>query len=195
MLEANLFPEVRLALAYAPAQLRPLQLAVFALDARLAGIVGQAREVLLAQIKLAWLRERLAEPAAKRPKGEPLLAALADWQGSVDPLMALIDGWEAMLDPETPDYLALAQGRAAMGRGLAEQAGLGAASSDAATALRDWSLGATGQGGALPRITLPRGLRPLAVLHGLARRRAGQMPLLDGPMALAAAIRIGMIGR
>ena len=29
----------------------------------------------------------------------------------------------------------------------------------------------------------------------LARRRGGQMPLLDGPLALAAAMRIGMIGR
>lgn len=195
MLEASLSPEVRLSLAYAQAGVRPLQLAAFALDARLAGIVGNAREVLLAQIKLAWWRERLAEPVDRRPRGEPLLAALAGWQGGTDPLLALIDGWEAMLDPETPDYRSLAEGRAALGRGLAMQAGQVDAAEAAASALRGWSLAATGQGGPLPALGLPRELRALAVLHGLARRRGGRMPLLDGPLALAAAMRIGMIGR
>ena len=123
MLEASLATEVRLAPAYAAARLRPLQLAAFALDARLAGIVGNAREVLLAQIKLAWLRERLAEPADQRPAGEPLLAALAGWQGSVEPLLTLVDGWEGMLDPDEPNLAALAAGRAALGRGLAMQGG------------------------------------------------------------------------
>ena len=50
VLEASLSPDVRLALAYAPTGVRPIQLAAFALDAKLAGIVGHAREVLLAQI-------------------------------------------------------------------------------------------------------------------------------------------------
>lgn len=194
MLEASLFPEVRLALAYAPARLRPLQLAAFALDARLAGIVGNAREVLLAQIKLAWLRERLAEPAEQRPAGEPLLTALAGWQGSVEPLLALVDGWEAMLDPDEPNPAAWAEGRAALGRGLAMQAGAPEAADAGGQALSAWSLASYGQGGALPALALPRSLRTLSVLYGLARRRAGKMPLLEGPLALAAAMRIGMIG-
>jgi 15-cis-phytoene synthase len=42
---------------------------------------------------------------------------------------------------------------------------------------------------------LPRSLRPLALLHGLARRRRGRAELLDGPLALAAALRLGMVGR
>ena len=139
MFEANLPPDIRLALAYAPKRVRPLQLAAFALDARLAGIVGNAREVLIAQIKLAWWRERLAEPPARRPVGEPLLAALADWKAPVDPLLALIDGWEAMLDPERPDVMALADGRAVLGRGLAIQAGMPHAVETAAAALRVYS--------------------------------------------------------
>lgn len=195
MLEASLSPDVRLALAYAPEDVRPLQLAAFALDAKLAGIVGNAREVLLAQIKLAWWRERLAEPAAQRPQGEPVLAALTSWSGAVEPLHALIDGWEAMLDPDEPDLAALAEGRAMLGSGLAMQAGVPDAADTAAIALRSWSLAASGQGGDLPALTLPRSLRAAAVLHGLARRRAGKMPLLEGPMALAAAMRIGIVGR
>lgn len=195
MFEATLSPELRLALAYAPAAVRPVQLAAFALDAKLAGIVGNAREVLLAQIKLAWWRERLAEPAAQRPQGEPLLAALGAWNGPVDPLLALIDGWEAMLDPDAPDPAALAEARAELGRGLAIQAGAEQAAEQAAAALRGWSLAVCGQGGALPPLAMPRSLRALAVLYGLARRRGGAMPLLEGPMALAAAVRIGMIGR
>lgn len=195
VLEASLSPDVRLALAYAPAAVRPLQLAAFALDAKLAGIVGNAREVLLAQIKLAWWRERLAETVSQRPQGEPILAALAHWQGSTDPLLALIDGWEAMLAPDELNPQALADARAALGRGLAEQVDAAAAADCAATALRGWSLASCGMGGELAALSLPRSLRALAILHGLARRRGGAMPLLDGPMALAAALRIGMIGR
>lgn len=193
--EDSLPPEVRLALAYAPASQRPVQLAAFALDARLAGIAANAREVLLAQLKLAWWRERLAEDPARRPQGEPLLAALAAWQGPVDPLLALIDGWEAMLDPDERDLEALAAARAALGRGLAVQARRPEAADFAGRALHDWSLASLGAGSDWPGLSLPRQLRALAVLHGLARRRKGQMPLLDGPLALAAAMRIGMIGR
>lgn len=195
MFEETLSPEVRLALAYAPVAQRPLQLAAFALDAKLAGIAVGAREVLLAQIKLAWWRERLAEDPAKRPQGEPLLAALAGWNGSTAPLQALIDGWEAMLDPDEPDLPALAEARAALGQGLAQQAGRAEAAAAAGGALRGWSLVVTGAQQDLPPLSLPRELRALAVLHGLARRRGGQIPLLDGPLALAAAMRIGMIGR
>ena len=196
MLESTLSPEVRLALAYAPAAERPTQLAAFALDAKLAGIVGNVREVILAQIKFAWWRERLAEAPAARPQGEPILAALATWRAPAAPLLALIDGWEAMLDPDEPNFAALAEGRAALGRGLAEQAGAADAGDSAAAALRGWSLAASGQSDRQPgRVSLPRSLRALAVLHGLARRRSGKAPLLDGPLALAAAMRIGMVGR
>lgn len=195
MFEATLAPEVRLALAYAPAAVRPLQLAAFALDARLAGIVGSAREVLIAQIKLAWWRERLAEQPEARPVGEPLLAALAAWQGPTDPLIALVDGWEAMLDPEHPAPNELARSRAELGAGLAIQAGVPLAAEAGGAALRAWSLATCGVSDPAACGRLPRALRALAVLQGLARRRGGDLPLLDGPLALAAAIRLGMVGR
>ncbi len=195
VLEASLPPEIRLALAYAPAEVRPVQLAAMAFDAKLRSVVGNAREVLLAQIKLAWWRERLAETPDARPAGEPILAALAGWTGSVEPLLALIDGWEAMLDPDAPNPAALAEGRAALGRGLAVQADAPDHAEAAGAALRAWSLACSGQGGSLPALSLPRNLRPLVVLYGLARRRAGAMPLLEGPLALAAAVRIGIMGR
>ena len=101
------------------------------------------REVILAQIKFAWWRERLAEAPAARPQGEPILAALATWRAPAAPLLALIDGWEAMLDPDEPNFAALAEGRAALGRGLAEQAGAADAGDSAAAALRGWSLAQT----------------------------------------------------
>ena len=96
-LAATLSPLTRLALAYAPRTARPAWLAVLALDQRLAGIVRSAREPLLAQIKLAWWRERLAEPVARWPQGEPLLSALAAWDGQAAALVALVAGWEAVL--------------------------------------------------------------------------------------------------
>lgn len=203
MLEQTLAPAVRLALAYAPAAQRPVQLAAFALDARLAGLVQGAREPVLAQLKLAWWRDRLAQPVAERSGGEPILSALAAWPGDPAPLLALADGWEAMLDDDRPDHaiavLAAARGR--LGAGLARAAGAAAHAAAAERALHDWTLAEIGQAGdgqAVPissRLILPRSLRALAVLHGLARRGYGRAGRAPGLRALAAAVRIGMVGR
>ena len=200
MLQATLDPTVRLAVAYAPAHLRPLHLAVFALDARLRELVAGAREPVLAQLKLAWWRDRLNQAPADRPLGEPLLAALAVWPGEAAPLLALIDGWEAMLDQDDPGrgIAALARARAELAAGLAQCVGATGDAEEAGRALHDWTLaelaGTATEG---PRIDLPRSLRPLAVLHGLARRAQGQGRGggVAGLLALAAAVRIGMLGR
>jgi hypothetical protein len=47
------------------------------------------------------------------------------------------------------------------------------------------------------RGSLPRTLRPLTVLTGLARRSLGRggAPLLDGPRAALLAMRLGIAGR
>ena len=166
-------------------------------------LVQGAREPVLAQLKLAWWRDRLAQPVAERSGGEPILSALAAWPGDPAPLLALADGWEAMLDDDRPDHaiagLAAARGR--LGAGLARAAGEADHAAAAEQALHDWTLaeiGRTGDGQAVPissRLILPRSLRALAVLHGLARRGYGRAGRAPGLRALAAAVRIGMVGR
>ena len=44
------------------------------------------------------------------------------------------------------------------------------------------------------RADLPRDLRPLTVLHGLARRKQGASSLLNGPIDGLVAIRLGLFG-
>ena len=87
----------RLALAYAPRRSRDAVLGLWLLDQRLAGILQAQGEVLIAQIKLAWWRDRLGEDPAGWPRGEPLLALLQS--GKVPPrsYLPLVDGWEALL--------------------------------------------------------------------------------------------------
>ncbi len=206
-------PVQRLALAYASAATRLPLLTLLAFDARLAGIVRGSREPMLAQLRLAWWREQLRADPASRPQGEPLLAALTGWPGPLAALAGLVDGWEGMTGAaplESARFAALAaargqcfaalaaspQGHEAarrMGRNwaLADIAGrlTHPAEREAALALalaQDWR-----------RAALPRGLRPLAVLHGLAARaiRAGDAAPADTPRALFTAMRIGLLGR
>ncbi|HEY6868328.1 MAG TPA: squalene/phytoene synthase family protein, partial [Novosphingobium sp.] len=133
-------PLARLALAYAPARLRADWLAVLALDARLAKVVRQAREPMLAQIRLAWWRERLAADPAGWPRGEPVLAALAAWGEAAPRLVPLVDGWEALLGdpPLAGDSHALfADGRGVAMGALAARAEVDPARAEAAG--RQWA--------------------------------------------------------
>lgn len=205
--------ERRLALAYAPATSRGLWLGLFALDARLGGIVQAAHEPLLAQIKLAWWRDELAKPVRARALGEPLLALLAEWEEHGVSLRALIDGWERLLDDEPLDQaglLHIAQARAHACAGLAAQLGLSAAEPAVRRAAHGWALAELGALRTAPeqqsavltliiqhdwrRAALPRELRPLQVLYGLAARQRGAGPLLPGPVAALRAVRLGLLG-
>jgi 15-cis-phytoene synthase len=205
--------EQRLALAYAGSGQHPVLLGFFALDARLAAIVRGASEPLLGQVQLAWWRDQLALPSELRPRGEPLLALLGAWQGEGASLSALVDGWELLLDSGPLDRTALAAHAEARARGwaaLARLAGAPAHADEAQRAGRNWAavdlamrLGQGDEHAAARALAeqqdwrplrLPRSLRPLAVLHGLARRRRGQAELLDGPLALGAALRLGLFG-
>ena len=208
----ELAPLARLALAYAPGPARADWLTILLLDARLAGVVRSAREPMLAQLRLAWWRDRLGEAPAGWPAGEPLLARLRDWGDAARGLTSLVDGWEALLgEPPLPET-ALSEFAAGRGAGMAALAGrLGA---DPATS------GQLGQAWALADLTLHlsdgaeraaaqalleaarpvrvgRAMRPLAVLAGLNLRavRRGRGDPLDGPAALLAAIRLGMFSR
>ena len=209
----NLPVERRLALAYAPARARTLWLGLFALDARLGAVVQSAHEPLLAQIKLAWWRDELAKPTAARPLGEPLLALLGDWGDQAADLRPLVDGWEVLLGDEPLDEGALrqvAEARAQACAGLAAQLGLSAAEPEIRRAARGWALAELGaaltepdqQAAALSliarqdwhRVRLPRELRPLQVLHGLAARQRGRGSFIPGPAAALRAVRLGLLG-
>ena len=206
--------EQRLALAYAGKPQRPAIAGLLALDARLAGIVRSASEALLGQIQLAWWRDQLALPRELRPRGEPLLTLLEAWQGEESSLGGLVDGWELLLGQgalEPPALAGHAEARARAWATLARLVGAQAQADVAQRAARNWALADLAirldqseersivldlvdrQDWAATR--LPRSLRPLTVLCGLARRQRGRAALLDGPLALGAALRLGLFGR
>lgn len=89
----------RVMVAVPPAQ-RAAMTALWALAARLTRLLIEAREPLIAQIKLAWWRDMAAMIASDPdalPKGEPLLAELrATWGGQAG-LDTLVDAAEAVL--------------------------------------------------------------------------------------------------
>lgn len=198
----------RLALSYASSAARPATLALLALDARLGAIVRRRGEPVLAQVRLAWWRDTLAADPSGWPEGEPVLALLRPWQ---DPaaLVPLVDGWEALLGErlEAGAMAEFASGRAQAFAQLARE--LRCDPAGALAAGQSWALGdlaahlsdpteraaALEMGKSLSRgPALPRALRPLAVLAGLARRslERGGAPLLDGPRAALTAIRLGI---
>lgn len=205
--------ERRLALSYAPRAAQPIILGFLALDNRLAGIVRQAREPLLGQIKLSWWRDRLNAKELAGGLGDPLLAMLDQWGDLRPALAALADGWEHLLNEAQLDEAALIAFATARGKACAAMAmrlGVPGAADEAERAGHDWALADLAQGLSDPteiamargilrgrdqrRVDLPRDLRPLTVLHGLARRKQGASSLLNGPIDGLVAIRLGLFG-
>jgi phytoene synthase len=199
----------RLALAYAPAAARRPTLALLALDARLGAILRRKGEPVLRQMRLAWWREKLADEPAGWPAGEAVLKLLSEWR-QPSALVALVDGWEALLGDEL-DPAAIGEFARGRAQGFAQLASeLGVDPEPAAACARLWALGdlaanlsdpaeraaVLGNAAGLPRPPLPRALRPLAVLAGLAQRSLGRggTALLDGPKATFLAVRLGIIG-
>jgi len=202
----------RLAAAYAPPRARAANMALLALDARLAAVLRGRREPLATQLRLAWWRETLETPASEWPAGEPVLEALAGWRNPAG-LAVLPAGWEALLAEDlTPavvaefvDARAQAFGCLAVELGVerpetAREAGQLWALADLAA---NMSHGAERQmvvnyGRTLPPPgRLSASLRPLAVLAALAQaslERNGT-PLLDGPRSALLALRVGLSGR
>jgi phytoene synthase len=204
----------RLALAYAPRQLRDATLGLFALDAHLANLIRRTNEPMLGQMRLAWWRERLGEPVEARPSGDALLELLGAWREQEKALVALVDGWEHLLSERLEDeaIAGFAAGRARAFAGLAELVGLTEYQTPASQAGKRWALAdLSAHLGQIEerarvrdaardlgnrRIGLPRALRPLAVLDGLARRSlASGAPLANGPLSGLAALRLGIVGR
>jgi len=209
----NLPPLQRLALAYAPASSRGALTALLALDARLADIVRQAREPMLAQLRLAWWRSELAGSPSNPTTADPLLASLRAWPGAAAALSGLSDGWEAMTGPAPLAGSAFSTLADARGSAFAALAG---SPNEVGVALRmgrSWALADIAAHLSDPREretalalvraqdwtrgSLPRTLRPLAVLHGLAARTDWQKhdKVAQTPLALLVAVRIGIVGR
>jgi hypothetical protein len=203
-------------LAYAPARTRLPTLALFALDARLAGLLRNSREPMLAQLRFSWWRETLDREADEWPSGEPLLAALGSWQGEHRSLRKLVDGWEALTGNAPLSSGAIeemAAGRAAAFGALAATLGLGREAEAAEVLGREWAFADLAMklgdqrerdvAAGLARATLrrrarvSRSLRPLLVLHGLAVHRMEKGGYADGlpPSAVGKALRLGIFGR
>ena len=211
-LVAKLPERQRLALNYAPGPARAALGVVFALDARLAGIVRNSREPMLAQLRLAWWREQLSGEDAGQTRGDPLLDALGAFTGDRQALVAMVDGWEGMTGAAPlagSAFTALAEARAGA---LASSGGTARHHADAVRLGRNWSLADTAM-----RLTDPverqramdlahaqdwrgarlsRSLRPLAILHALAARdlRHGGNPTHLSSRDLLVVMRVGTFG-
>jgi phytoene synthase len=206
----------RFALTYAPRDARPLTLGLMALDNRLAGIVSRASEPMLAQIRLAWWRELLTQEPSGWPKGEPLLALLHHWQGRAADLVPLVNGWECAVSGgdalAAADIQRLAQARGAAFGVLAGVLGHSEAAGVTTQMAGDWALADLAAhlsnpadretaremlaDGKWARQRLPRALRPVAVLNGLAAGSVKKGTGLDqlSPAAIIPAMRIGLFG-
>lgn len=199
-------PEQRLALVYAPAWRRDGLLAVLGLDLRLAQVVLGAREPMLAQIRLAWWRDRLADDAAVI-EGEPLLQLVQDAVLDRAPLRDLVDGWEGLLGEPAPELAkSLAHTRA---EAISYAASRTPVDHAVLTSAREWSLqdlsripgpwgilaGKLANAEQWQARRLPREQRFLAVLHALARRSRRSGATGPGPGSIVVALRVGLFGR
>jgi 15-cis-phytoene synthase len=96
-------PPKRLALTYAKRHLRDVLALLLNHDVRLAQIVGNVKEPLIGQMRLAWWRDVMSKPAGERPTGEPMLAELAslEEQGAdarlACAMLKLVDAWGELL--------------------------------------------------------------------------------------------------
>ncbi len=191
-------PPLRLAVTYAPRRARLAWAALLVLDRRLARVALAAGEPVLAQIRLAWWRDRFAEPASAWPSGEPLLAALHGWDGDRAALAGLVDGWEGLVGVELDRAAipACVEARAAALVALDRQMG-GQGAYAVAEMARHWAsadlaarLGDEPMVETVSPIRLPRAMRPLIVLDGLARPGT-----TSAWRTLGRTIRLGMLGR
>lgn len=209
----DLDPLQTLALAYAPASSRNPVATAMMLENRLGAALRSASEPMIAQLKLAWWRERFSQDPAEWPNGEPLLGRLRDFP-QTSRLGALVDGYEALLSErlDRDQAEAFARGRGELWGLVAEHLGLGqhrgeasragalAAFADLAAHLsqpEERQAAVEASRAVRPVRPLPRQLRPLAIIATLADRalaRGGTDPA-HGAGAYLAAVRVGMFGR
>ena len=185
---AELPPPLRLAVVYAPARVRGVWSALLLIDHRLSRAVAGAREPLLAQVKLAWWRDRMRTPASQWPEGEPLLAALVPFDGERAALEGLIDAWEGLIgdDAGEDETARLVKARANAVAALARMSGCPVDENALELLARRWTVPDAAQ---LLTVRLPRALRPLVILANLPRSSDA------GPLAMLRIVRLGLFGR
>ncbi len=124
MVTDALTPPLRLALAYCDPKNRQFFGLLLQFDRRLFDIIFQAREPLVAQMKLAWWRDSLRKPAEQRPKGEPMLADMLAVETAhpdaaiADTMLLLVDAWDILLSHEIWDSNIIQKHIAARAEGL-----------------------------------------------------------------------------
>jgi 15-cis-phytoene synthase len=163
-----LSPPQRLAIAYAPENMREAFCLLLEFDAKLRGIVMNSNETLIGQLKLAWWRDAVTESSAHRPQGEPLLARIhaAAGQDIRPELEMLLTAWERLLlgegDADIVDQFAQERGDAVFG-GYARLLG---AVVDVEQAGAQWAMcDLKGPDGSLEaRLPTQRRIRPLSIL-------------------------------
>lgn len=213
--ELSLAP--RIAMAWSRSGVRDVLLPFLLLDDRLARVVATVREPMLAQLRLAWWRDRLGETRELRPKGDPVLDAVGVyWQFEEAALVALVDGWEELIgDAPIAEsaFQRFAEGKGAAFAAVARLSGQARAAEAAHDAGCRYALG-----DCLARLSnavererlqavaaqflnrprrLPGPLRPLAILGGLGVRvlRRGEGPLFGDRGSALLATRLGILGR
>lgn len=197
----------QLALAYTSGAVKARFRGLLMVDAQLRGIAIVPREAMMTQVRLAWWREALSSPSPPAPNAHPVLrAALSAFDNRRSLLVALVDGWEGVAVGEDKEVAlaALTAARADICSAIAPAAPPEAVEDhcavwSAASALRvgQSTANADARLWTQPLPALPRELRPLAVLAGLARRslRRGDGELLGDRLSPLAAIRLGILGR
>ncbi|MFN3618854.1 squalene/phytoene synthase family protein [Sphingorhabdus sp.] len=183
---SQLPPPATLAIAYVPQKFRAAFALLLQIDARLEDIVHNAREPMIAQIKIAWWREAFSNEPPLRPKGEPLLQALNDTNNVIPlaALEALVSAWESLLGIDVWNQAIVDQHIAFRAEAIFETyaAWLGSPHSMADLG-RAWALDALGAafpGRVSTEFTVPkppvpkaRALRPLSILAMSVRTDSG----------------------
>jgi len=160
------------------------------IDNRFAEILRNAREPMIAQIKMAWWREAFASAAEARPKGEPLLQALNEAGDRIplSALEALASAWEYLLGNERFSQEAIEAHAELRAEAIfATYAGWMGTVQDMRPIGRSWALEALrtafperDAGCNMPPAPLPkaRALRPLSILTMSVRTVSGPRLIL-----------------
>jgi 15-cis-phytoene synthase len=186
---SNLLAELdgpdRLAVMHAPQAVRSSLTSLLVLDRRLASVVRNTSEAIIAQLRFAWWRDRLADDAGKWPKGEPFFAGLGQMGDQLQvraiaaQLKQLVDIWEELAVADEWNHGVTTAFHAARAEllfdGVARACGIADPAKVIQRAGRNWSVfdlacQFPGRATADPALSqaseqLPRQLRALTILH------------------------------